>query len=179
MKEAIGGVFSLEFIIVFLLILNGYLAFSVNYTKAFRVKNEIRSIIQKNEGLTKDAMDDISEYMAKVNYNQNSYYDTWCQNKGLYTCTDDAGRSFCVDVKSSNKYGTRIVNGKAENIAAYYTVYTFVDIHIPILEKFLPYAGGIFSVTGETSLIYTKETPTLIAASDESAVVVDGVNCKK
>ena len=38
MKEATGGIFSLEFIIVFLLILNGYMAFNVNYTKAFRVK---------------------------------------------------------------------------------------------------------------------------------------------
>ena len=63
-----GGVFSLEFIIVFLLILNGYMAFNVNYTKAFRVKNEIRSIIQKNEGLTDSAMEQIEEYMDEVKY---------------------------------------------------------------------------------------------------------------
>lgn len=169
MKEAIGQAFSLEFIIVFMLILNGYLAFSVNYTKAFRVKNEIRSIIQKNEGLTEDAMDDISDYMTKVNYNQNKYYNDWCKDNHLYTCTDKSGRSFCVDIATSDKYGTR--NGK--NIAAYYTVYTFVDIHIPILERFLPYAGGIFSVTGETSLIYTKETPTL--DSDSETTLMESV----
>lgn len=154
MKEAIGQVFSLEFIIVFILVLNGYLAFNVNYTKAFRVKNEIRSIIQKNEGLTSDAMDDISEYMTKVNYTQNNGYNDWCLSKGYYVCKTDKG-SFCMEVATSDKYGTR--NGK--NIAAYYTVYTFVDINIPIIDKLLPFAGGLFSVTGETSLIYTKETP--------------------
>ena len=166
MKEAIGGVFSLEFIIVFLLILNGYLAFNVNYTKAFRVKNEIRSIIQKNEGLTDDAMKDISDYMTKVNYTQNSGYDDWCIQKGLYVCKTDKG-SFCMEMATSDKYGTR--DGK--NIAAYYTIYTFVDIHIPILERFLPAAGGLFSVTGETSLIYTKATP-----SDFTALINNN-NC--
>ena len=40
-----------------------------------------------------------------------------------------------------------------------YTVYTFVEINIPVLDKFLSQLGGIFSVTGETSLIYTAETP--------------------
>lgn len=153
MKEAMGGVFSLEFIIVFLLILNGYMAFNVNYTKAFRVKNEIRSIIQKNEGLTTSAMEQIEEYMNKVNYTQSNGFNQYCQNRGMYTCTVN-GRSFCMDVTTSDKYGTR--NG--ENIAAYYTITTFVDINIPIINRFFDRLGGLFSVSGETSLIYTKET---------------------
>ena len=155
MKEAIGQVFSLEFIIVFVLLLSGYLAWNVNYTKAFRVKNEIRSIIQKNEGLTEDAMLDIAEYMNKVNYNQNKDFSNWCSDGGFYTCTID-GRSFCMDVRTSNKYGT---DADGNNIAAYYTIYTFVDMNIPVLNKMLPFTAGLFSVTGETSLIYTKETP--------------------
>lgn len=157
MKEAIGGVFSLEFIIIFLLVLNGYLAFNVNYTKAFRVKNEIRSIIQKNEGLTDDALKDIEEYMNKVNYVQSDQYNNWCLDRGLYVCQTGKG-SFCVSESTSPKYG---VNDKGENIGAYYTVYTFVEINIPILDKFLSQLGGIFSVTGETSLIYTGDTPGL------------------
>lgn len=153
MKEAIGGVFSLEFIIVFLLLLNGYLAFNVNYTKAFRVKNEIRSIIQKNEGLTESAMDDIGNYMQKTNYHQNTQFNDWCTKKGYYVCDTGVGK-FCMEVASSDKYGTR--DGK--NIAAYYTVYTFVDINIPVLNNLLPALGGLFVVSGETSLIYTAET---------------------
>ena len=59
MKEAFGGIFTLQFIVVFMIIVNCFLAFSVNYTKAFRAKNEIRSIIEKNEGLTCSAMKQI------------------------------------------------------------------------------------------------------------------------
>lgn len=154
MKEAIGQVFSLEFIIIFLLVVNGYLAFNVNYTKAFRVKNEIRSIIQKNEGLTKAAMDDIGDYMASVNYTQSTEFNSWCEREGLYVCKASYG-SFCMDVTTSPKYGT---DASGNNIGAYYTIYTFVDINIPVLNRFLPSLGGIFSVTGETSLIYTGST---------------------
>ena len=162
MKEAMGGVFSLEFLIVFLLILNGYMAFNVNYTKAFRVKNEIRSIIQKNEGLTTSAMEQIEEYMNNINYTQSQGFNKYCQDKGMYTCTVN-GRSFCMDVTSSDKYGTR----DGENIAAYYTVTTFVDINIPIINRFFDKLGGLFAVSGETSLIYTKETA--FTDSDKSA----------
>lgn len=169
MKEAIGQAFSLEFIIVFLLILNGYMAFNVNYTKAFRVKNEIRSIIQKNEGLTEVALEDIDEYMKEVNYTQNQGFTTWCKNNDLYVCTVD-GRSFCMDVATSPKYGTR--NG--HNIAAYYTVYSFVDINIPIVNRFFDSMGHLFAVTGETSLIYTKETA-LIDDSDTSETIAEAV----
>lgn len=155
MKEAMGGVFSLEFIIVFLLILNGYMAFNVNYTKAFRVKNEIRSIIQKNEGLTDNAMNQIEEYMNKVNYTQAQGFNDYCSKKGMYTCNTANKRYFCMNVTTSDKYGK---NTQGYNIAAYYSVTTFVDINIPIINKFFDRLGGLFAVNGETSLIYTKET---------------------
>ncbi len=162
MKEAIGGVFSLEFIIIFLLILNGYLAWNVNYTKAFRVKNEIRSIIQKNEGLTESAVDDIEVYMNKVNYHQNEKFTEWCGRQGLYTCRTDTG-TFCYEVATSDKYGLR----DGQEIAAYYTIYTFVDINIPVINNLLPFTAGLFTVTGETSLIYTRETPYMHSDSGE------------
>jgi len=157
LKEAIGQVFSLEFIIIFLLLLNGYLAFNVNYTKAFRVKNEIRSIIQKNEGLTETAMEKIGEYMDSVSYTQNVGFDNWCLSNGLSVCDTEHGK-FCMKVATDPKYGTRKVGNKEQNIGAYYTVYTFVDINIPVLNNFLPNLGGLFAVSGETSLIYTAET---------------------
>jgi len=46
MRDAIGGTFSIQIILFFLIIINSYLAFSVNYTKAFRIKNNIIAIIE-------------------------------------------------------------------------------------------------------------------------------------
>lgn len=83
MKDAISGAMSLQIIVIFMLIVNGYLAFSVNYTKAFRVKNEIISIIEKNEGLmnangvNNNAATQIVQYMKSVNYHLHQVLYPW------------------------------------------------------------------------------------------------------
>ena len=41
MRDAIGGSVNLVIIVVFMLLVSGYLAFNINYTKAFKVKNKI------------------------------------------------------------------------------------------------------------------------------------------
>ena len=41
MRDAFGGLMNMVIIVVFLVLVSGYLAFNVNYTKAFRVKNKI------------------------------------------------------------------------------------------------------------------------------------------
>ncbi len=40
MKESIGGTWLLGFVLVFIVIFSAYLAVSINYTKAFKVKNK-------------------------------------------------------------------------------------------------------------------------------------------
>ena len=50
MRDAFGGLMNMVIIIVFLVLVSGYLAFNVNYTKAFRVKNKIITTIEQYEG---------------------------------------------------------------------------------------------------------------------------------
>ena len=52
MREAIGGTWITQLVIIFMLLFVAFLALSLNYTKAFKVKNELLSIIEKNEGVT-------------------------------------------------------------------------------------------------------------------------------
>ena len=53
MRDALGGLFSLQIILAFVLLINGYLAYSVNYTRAFRVKNGIINIWSNMKGIRK------------------------------------------------------------------------------------------------------------------------------
>jgi len=50
MREAIGGTWIFGIVVFFIVLFSGYMAISVNYSKAFRVKNEIINIIEKNLG---------------------------------------------------------------------------------------------------------------------------------
>ena len=61
MRDAIGQVFALQIILAFVLLINGYMAYSVNYTRAFRVKNQIVTFIEQYEGPYND------EALAKIN----------------------------------------------------------------------------------------------------------------
>ena len=51
MRDAIGQVFTLQIILAFVLLINGYMAYSVNYTRAFRVKNQIVTFIDNTKDL--------------------------------------------------------------------------------------------------------------------------------
>lgn len=153
MKEAISGAMTLQIIVIFMIIINCYLAFSVNYTKAFRVKNEIRSIIEKNEGLTCSAMTQINDLMLKTNYKMNDKFETWCTNNGYTVATAPAG-SFCYKYQKIDVSGT----SNEDNLykGAYYTVATFVNVDIPLINNVLPFAGNLFLVKGETAQIYSS-----------------------
>ena len=149
MKEAIGGTMTIYIIIVFLLLINGYLAFSVNYTKAFRVKNEIISLIEQHEGHTADAESAIQGYLNQVHYTDIS--DDYFNNVGNgYTCY--RGKGYCIKI---NNVGSGSIDDTFRG--TYYSVITFVQIDIPILNKIFPLMN-VFQVKGETKMIYSSGT---------------------
>lgn len=153
MRDAIGGAMTLQIIVIFMIIINCYLAFSVNYTKAFRVKNEIRSIIEKNEGLTDAAKEQINDLMLKNKYKMNELFETWCSNNDYEVLRLAAG-SFCYKYQKVDVSGT--YNDLNTYKGAYYTVATFVNIDLPLVNNLLPFAGNLFLVKGETALIYSS-----------------------
>jgi len=152
-RDAISGAMTLQIIVIFLIIINCYLAFSVNYTKAFRVKNEIRSIVEKNEGLTCDAAEQINDLMVKTNYTMNPEFENWCTNNGYQIARLDRS-SFCYKYNKVDVAGGE--NENATYKGAYYTIATFVNVDLPLVNTFLPFAGNLFLVKGETALIYSS-----------------------
>ena len=153
MRDAISGAMSLQIIVIFLIIINCYLAFSVNYTKAFRVKNEIRSIIEKNEGFTCSAAKQINDLMLKNKYKMNPKFENWCSTNG-YTVAKLPAGSFCYKYEKVNVDGNAA--GSSIYKGAYYTVATFVNVDLPLVNNLLPFAGNLFLVKGETALIYSS-----------------------
>ena len=50
MRDALGGTVVLMIIVIFIVFALGYMAFNVNYTKAFRMKNKIISVYEDYKG---------------------------------------------------------------------------------------------------------------------------------
>ncbi len=155
MRDALGGIVNIGFIVVFIVIVNGYLAFAANYNKAFRYKNKIINLIEQYEGvgvgesnsvLTKT----IDGYRKSIGYSLstqlNADVPAECNGSTGISCSDpycDNTLGFCV-VEQNRSTGELPVK--------YYTVTTAVNIDIPLLNKFIPNMK-IFQVNGTTKAI--------------------------
>lgn len=154
MKDAMGGIFTLQAIVVALLIIMCLMAFAVNYSKAFRVKNEIRTIIEKSDGLTETAVEQIDKLVRDHQYFLSDIYDDACRALGydIYHSGDSAIK-FCIKQEFANNMGE--MNQNTMYRGAYYSVVTFVNIDVPIVNNIIPFTANFFKISGETALIYS------------------------
>ncbi len=153
MRDAFGGVANLVIIVVFLVLVSGYLAFNVNYTKAFRVKNKIISTIEQYEGKC-DPMSgankcnqQILEYMNQLGYD--SPYLNLTDEE--YICNN----GYCIKkvcLTSSNSDITSDTRPRA-----YYKVVTQINVDIPIINKILP-GLKIFQISGDSKPIVVQKS---------------------
>ena len=161
MKEAIGQTILLQVILVFMIFLNAFLAFSVNYTKAFRVKNKVINVIEQNEGITgtigdsadaKTTRGEINAYTSSVGYTGKTDNDTKSNGwrNGIKVV------AHCVGTIGSNK-GCPDVPVAGVKYRVYYSVTTSINFHVPIIGPIFETASGdlnLMQVKGDTSMIY-------------------------
>lgn len=69
MRHAIGTTWILQLVIIFMLIFVAFLALSINYTKAFKIKNDIVTIVEKYEGVSEGEDGSISIINNYLRYN--------------------------------------------------------------------------------------------------------------
>lgn len=143
MRDAFGGVVNLAMIVVFLVLVCGYLAFNVNYTKAFRVKNYIITSIEQYEGNCDEGTtcyQKISDYINRIGYNAPDF----TMDDPDYKCM----HGYCYkQFDASSEVG--VSEGEKQ---VYYRVVTQINIDIPIINRIMP-GLRIFQVSGNTKLI--------------------------
>ena len=145
MRDAIGQVFALQVILAFVLLINGYMAYSVNYTRAFRVKNQIINIIEQYEGPENDeGKAKINQYVRTMNYDVSKKLKKKKRGEG-FTCFQEGWCYRGTNVSTADADGDRT--------GTYYTVVTFVNIDIPVINNLIG-LGNFLEVTGETRTIY-------------------------
>ena len=84
MNESLGGLVNIVIISVFIVIAMGYIAFNVNYTKAFRMKDKIITVYDKYDGncdINSPCSDEIKEYAREIGYSAKDFFSD--NNSGL------------------------------------------------------------------------------------------------
>lgn len=153
MRESIGGVSLFNLVIVFVLLFTGYISLSINYSKAYNVKNELVNIIKNQGGICTtgavicgNLVDQIQDYFGEVSYHshgtcKDGFYGFKRDGTALGLNANDA--AFCVK-------GIPVSQNSELPNALYYQVKVFYQLDLPIFNNIFN-----FSVSGETSRIYS------------------------
>lgn len=146
MRQAIGSTWIMQLVIVFMLLFVAFLALTINYTKAYKIKNEVVSILEKYEGPNSGENGSISIVNNYLRYH--GY-------RSVGSCSDDSfgatslDSSTLVPAIAGNKYYycVRRVGTSTQ------TFPDRVNYELELFFRFnLPLLGDIFTfrVTGET-----------------------------
>lgn len=154
MREAIGGTWLTGLVITFIVLFSGFLAYSISYTKAFRVKNEIINIIEKNEGYT------ISKNANYANYDESSLQekDLNTTEVKIYKFIKSLGYDYAMNINCDTAKNARAINGYClkkhcpdgqNSKKTYYSVTTYVHLSIPLVNL-----GIKIPISGQTKTMY-------------------------
>lgn len=164
MRESIGMAWLMIIVMTFITLFSGYLAFSINYSKSFRVKDGIIERIHKYNGFVKegsrDTLQDIDEFLASINYNARGNCVKLCSDSGndfvgvrgteVLHDEDSEHSNYCIVKVKSKPLGD--VSTTADYSSVYYKVVVFFSLQIGQLTL-----GSRFNTTGETQSLYFAE----------------------
>lgn len=141
MRDALGGTVSLVIIVVFIVVALGYMAFNVNYTKAFRMKNKIISVYEDYNGnCLGDCKNAIKNYAKTLGYSSGNNMN--CPNG--YENSDNL---YCYKkVDATGKYSNGVIQDAKRK--SYYRIITKINVEIPIINNILDLK--VFYITGDT-----------------------------
>ena len=144
MSDAIGGVVNVALVIFFLTAIALYMAFNVNYQKAFNVKNKIISIYEEYEGdCETECKEQIQEYESKLGYGKHKMTE-----QAHEKCFNQYG--YCIKgVQSTKPVKNYSEDAKSNKKSCYFEIRTQVEIDIPMINNLM--GLKLFQVTGQTS----------------------------
>lgn len=157
MRASTGSAWIFSICLMFIILFTAYLAISVNYAKAFRIKNNIVDKIEENEGYNANLEEGFEDYLYNEGYNAYGVCDPFVSIEGKdedwaldeclrYGSAPSDRCSVCIYRSlADNKKGS--INGANRS---YYRVVTFFKFDIPVVRALLP----AFQVAGESRYIY-------------------------
>ncbi len=155
MNEGVGSTPIIVIIVVFIAIVSGYMAYNVNYTKAFRMKNKIIAVYEHYDGACgSECSKEIREYAKKIGYDaRNQLSQSACEKSyfkpsGSEVFYKEDG-SYCLYRMKVplQKHGNSTVIDDTED-KYYYRILTRINISIPIITNVFDLR--FLNVTGDT-----------------------------
>ena len=148
MKEAVGGTSLFFIVIVILSVFALYVSLAINWSAAYKVKDEILFYIESDRGMNKKTLADIKKYTKESGYagwgDCTKYGRCW-KGVSVNTASGQAlnpqSTSFCVKK-------TTYVTDSSLPERAFYDIKVFFKLDMPIISRL------DITIDGETAPIY-------------------------
>lgn len=147
MQEATGQAGLIGIMLTIIGVIIVLLAGSIAYSKAFRVKNRIIDIIEKNNKFSSTAKSEIELALASIGYR------TMPKARYRNHCSSDKFSGFILDSSQVPGYLYCVYKKTISDDSYYYKVVSFLYFDIPIIGSFVE-----IPVSGETKILYSKST---------------------
>jgi len=145
MRESIGSTFTLNMIILFIIIVFGILAATMSYYKAFKINSRILDALEQYEGYNEPAKNEINRILASIGYPANASKSKCAPERDgakLSSISEEVpGQLYCVyyhkndtGKNDAKRVGTK--NKNNEPIYYNYSVVTYIYIQLPIVGAF-------------------------------------------
>lgn len=162
MKEGLGNIPIIAIIIVFITFVSGYLAYNVNYTKAFKMKNKIISVYEEYNGQCgSECKSKIGAYAQEIGYSYLNLTESDCNDERFVPVGVVNSGSFANNYYGYCEYKVQdlispdwVVNECVERY--HYRILTKINIRIPIIESILKLR--VMNVTGDTETFTVKSS---------------------
>lgn len=154
MREGIGSTFIFTLVITFTLIFAGFLVLAINYNRAYRLKNEVTSMIERYEGITYNLNDDVNaggsiEVINKYLINNNYTATGSCPSNayGIIASTDQIKQNIEYPASNDKKYNYCLeYTQNNHNCTGIFRITLFFDFNLPVLGDL-----GQYKVSGQTN----------------------------
>lgn len=145
MREATGQVGLMNIMLYIIGIIIVLLAGSIAYSKAFRVKNKIIDIIEKNNVYDSNARAEITSTLTEIGYRTTTKeeYEQKCKRIDGYTLDTTAYPNHLYCVYKSNK---------STRSQYYYKVVAYMYFDLPVVGAYIK-----IPVSGETKVMFLDD----------------------
>ena len=141
MREVSGSTWVVQIMILFILIFACFLSLVLNYNKAYRVKNNMVSIIEINEGITENSLALINNVLRGEGYTNTGLCPV--EEGDWYAATDFEGNY--EEAQEGTRYPFCFKRLTTNEGDIYYEIKVFYEFSLPFLG-----AIGVFPINGRT-----------------------------
>lgn len=153
MKEVSSSTWSFQIIIFFILIFACFLILTINYNKAYGVKNKLLTIVEKYEGINCSTAQIIDSYLSNKAYatvgkcpdDGNTWYGA--SSGGAISLADENTKYlYCFSETTVKKSSSTLV---------YYNVVAFYKFYLPVIGDIATYeiSGKTKNFVGSTDRV--------------------------